>query len=71
MDTVIKVVWYTCKCYESLPVYGTVYRNRRQWLSGLCQYLLAELQESFEKIYCTILLNKIQGFLKAKGTLAK
>lgn len=43
MDTVIKIVQYTCKCYESLPVYVTVDRNRRQWLSVLCQSLLADL----------------------------
>lgn len=66
MDTVIKIVQYTCKCNESLPVYGTVDRNRRQWLSILCQCLLAELWKSFAKIYCTVLLNKTEDFLKAK-----
>lgn len=70
MDTVIKIVQYTCKCYESLPVYRTVDRNRRQWSYVLCQCLLAELWKSFAKIYCTALLNQIQDFLKAKGILA-
>lgn len=71
MDTVIKIVQYTCKCYESLPGYGTVDRNRRQWSSVLCQCLLAELCKSFAKIYCTVFLNQIQDFLKAKGIFAK
>lgn len=71
MDTVIKIVPYTCKCYESSPVYGTVDRNRRQWSSVLCQCLLAELWNGFARIYCTVLLNQIQDVLKAKGILAK
>lgn len=59
MDTVIKIVLYTCECYESSAVYGTVDRNRRQWSSVLCQCLLAKLWTGFAKIYCKVLLNQV------------